>query len=360
MSSHFNIPEFDHKSFSKFLSENKLTPSSKLHSLNESIEEAIPFEKDALDEITASDIQKKYNEMFGKNPQTTFADVAKALGKSEHEIAMALMGIKNLEEKSKKYYRDAEEDDAAHIKALKKDMEDDKKSSEELEEMATFYKVKDDKKAEFDKALEKYKTATGDDNLNKNALSRILSVLDKEKEVDLKALATTTGKDVATYNNPTTRNALEKEDGYFTQFIDAGKEKSPKEPKTPGVRGRKPGTSTPKEPSMSMTRDKVVGVKDIDGPRSADVTAAEKELGGAKGIERTIAIDKAGKAIIDKLKNSKEQLKDPKFKEAKRLAFIAYLTRPKSEGGKIGLRKGGETYTNLLNVWDNTVEDLIS
>jgi hypothetical protein len=40
---------------------------------------------------TADQIQKKYNEMFGKNPQTTFADVAKALGITEQEIAIALM-----------------------------------------------------------------------------------------------------------------------------------------------------------------------------------------------------------------------------------------------------------------------------
>lgn len=40
--------------------------------------------------ITPKQIQDKYNEMFGKNPQTKFADVAKALGVSEQEIAMAL------------------------------------------------------------------------------------------------------------------------------------------------------------------------------------------------------------------------------------------------------------------------------
>ena len=40
--------------------------------------------------VTSKQIQDKYNEMFGKNPQTTFADVAKALGISEQEIAAAL------------------------------------------------------------------------------------------------------------------------------------------------------------------------------------------------------------------------------------------------------------------------------
>jgi hypothetical protein len=42
--------------------------------------------------LTKDTIHKKYNEMFGKNPQTTFADVAKALGTTEQAIAMALMG----------------------------------------------------------------------------------------------------------------------------------------------------------------------------------------------------------------------------------------------------------------------------
>ena len=40
--------------------------------------------------VTSQQIQDKYNEMFGKNSQTTFTDVAKALGISEPEIAAAL------------------------------------------------------------------------------------------------------------------------------------------------------------------------------------------------------------------------------------------------------------------------------
>ena len=321
MSSHFNTPEFDHKAFAKYLAENKLTPSSRLHSLNEGIEEAVPFEKDALDEeLTVADINKKYTEMFAKNPSTTFSDVAKALGKTEQEIAKALfkssMGIKENEEN--------------------------------LEEMANFFKITKDQKDRLNP--DKY---VGTKKLVAQALKGDEVEVDQPfTKATIKAII---GKDPLKDFNA----VLDAEEiGSLGKTSDV----NPQEPKTPGVRGRKPGTSTPtkKEPSMSMSKDKVVGVRDIDGPRSADVTAAEKELGGAKGIERTIAIDKAGKAIIAKLKDSKDKLIDPKFKEAKRLAFIAYLTRPKAEGGKIGLRKGGETYTNLLQVWDNTVEDLIS
>jgi hypothetical protein len=38
-------------------------------------------------------VQRKYNEMFGKNPNTKISDVAKALGTSEENATMALMGI---------------------------------------------------------------------------------------------------------------------------------------------------------------------------------------------------------------------------------------------------------------------------
>ena len=43
--------------------------------------------------LDPEDIKRKYNEMFGKNPSTKFADVAKALNRSEEEVTMALMGI---------------------------------------------------------------------------------------------------------------------------------------------------------------------------------------------------------------------------------------------------------------------------
>jgi hypothetical protein len=49
--------------------------------------------------ITKDQIQKKYNEMFGKNPQTKFADVAKALGTTEQEIAAALFSLPMFEAK---------------------------------------------------------------------------------------------------------------------------------------------------------------------------------------------------------------------------------------------------------------------
>ena len=41
-------------------------------------------------DVTSDQIQKKYNEMFGKNPNTKVADVAKALGTTEQEVMMVL------------------------------------------------------------------------------------------------------------------------------------------------------------------------------------------------------------------------------------------------------------------------------
>jgi hypothetical protein len=54
-------------------------------------------------QLTSDIIKKKYNEMYGRNPSTTFADVAKALNASESEIAMAMMGMPSLEEHGDKY-----------------------------------------------------------------------------------------------------------------------------------------------------------------------------------------------------------------------------------------------------------------
>jgi len=46
-----------------------------------------------MKKYTDKEIQAKYNEMFGRNPQTKFADVAKALGISEDEVNMALRSM---------------------------------------------------------------------------------------------------------------------------------------------------------------------------------------------------------------------------------------------------------------------------
>jgi hypothetical protein len=59
-------------------------------------------------QLTSDIIKKKYNEMYGRNPSTTFADVAKALNTSESEITMTMMGMPSLEEHGKEYDRIAD------------------------------------------------------------------------------------------------------------------------------------------------------------------------------------------------------------------------------------------------------------
>ena len=178
-----------------------------------------PNSKPTLEEnsIDKETIQKKYNEMFGKNPGVTFAQVAKALGITEPQIAQALfMPSFKLEENT-------------------------------LNEMAGYYKVKD--KAGFKKALKTYKELKGD-KFDKNALGRLLTTLDKEGEVEIKSFAKELKKDPATYNNEKTRSALEKPGGEFTDYILSlkSKEKSEKEaPKKVAPKKEEPKKEEPKK-----------------------------------------------------------------------------------------------------------------
>ena len=83
-----------------------------------------------------------------------------------------------------------------------------------LEEMASFYKVADDSpeaKAAIAAAKEKYKPGT--------TLYNTLDTLEKTGEIDYKELAKSTGKDMATFNNPKSRDVLEKD---LAAFVQAG------------------------------------------------------------------------------------------------------------------------------------------
>ena len=83
-----------------------------------------------------------------------------------------------------------------------------------LEEMASFYKLTDDSpeaKAAIVAAKEKYKPGT--------TLYNTLDTLEKTGEIDYKELAKSTGKDMATFNNPKSREVLEKD---LAAFVQAG------------------------------------------------------------------------------------------------------------------------------------------
>ena len=195
-----------------------------------------------------------------------------------------------------------------------------KEAEEALMEMASFYKVKD--KAGFKSALAKYKDAKGD-KFDKGALGKLLSTLDKEGEVDLKALSKETGKDIATYNNPQTRGALEKEGGEFTDYLEAGKgEKAPKEkaedkPKAEPKKAEKKAEPKKEKPAPKKEEPKKAEkVEDEDKDSTDEKAPSEAEL---KKIDKEFKTDKFAKSLspeekakLDKLESGiKKKLANP-------------------------------------------------
>jgi hypothetical protein len=129
---------------------------------------------------------------------------------------------------------------------------------EALNEMATFYKVKPEVEDEAKVAIEKVQSKFREGS----ALYNTLDLLKTTGQVDYKELAKVTGKDIATYNNPKSREVLEKELAAFVDVAAGGKrEAGPKEPKEPGMRGRPKGSVKPDDSiAYTMGSDvKVVG-----------------------------------------------------------------------------------------------------
>jgi hypothetical protein len=123
------------------------------------------------------------------------------------------------------------------------DDEDDEDELDEgkLEEMASFYKLTDDSpeaKAAIVAAKEKYKPGT--------TLYNTLDTLEKTGEIDYKELAKSTGKDMATFNNPKSRNVLEKD---LAAFVQAGS--SPSAVRTGRPADPNKAAATPKEKSKN-------------------------------------------------------------------------------------------------------------
>jgi hypothetical protein len=138
--------------------------------------------------------------------------------------------------------------------------ENDLEENEVLDEMASFYKVTDDSpeaKAAIADKKEKFRPGS--------AIYNTLDALEKTGEVDYKALAKETGKDIATWNNPKSREVLEKD---LAQYIAASSSPlaqrtgrpvdpnkpaaEPKAPKTPGEQKIKI-TPAKSEPSTDDT-----------------------------------------------------------------------------------------------------------
>jgi hypothetical protein len=177
-------------------------------------------------------------------------------------------------------------------------------------EMATFYKVKDEVKDEAKKAIETAQAKFREGS----ALYNTLDLLKTKGEVDYKELVSATGKDIATFNNPKSREVLEKD---LAAFIDiaAGKKGAagPKEPREPGVKGRPKGSTKPSDAlAYTMGGDvKVVG-KDPSNLLIKKAVKAARSTQPVSAINTTDldAVEAQLKAI-----NSELETKLPKAKE---------------------------------------------
>ena len=154
-----------------------------------------------------------------------------------------------------------------------------------LEEMASFYKVADDSpeaKAAIAAAKEKYKPGT--------TLYNTLDTLEKTGEIDYKELAKSTGKDMATFNNPKSREVLEKE---LAAFVQAGA--SPSAVRTGRPANPEKADASPKlkitnpKPKSTSTKLKDLAPADVFsgmGPDEEEMDMEKQALKAAKGNKR--------------------------------------------------------------------------
>jgi len=152
-----------------------------------------------------------------------------------------------------------------------------------LEEMASFYKLTDNSpeaKAAIAAAKEKYKPGT--------TLYNTLDTLEKTGEIDYKELAKTTGKDMATFNNPKSRGVLEKD---LAAFVQAGS--SPAAVRTGRPASEKPeGAPKEKTSKLKVTTPKSTKLKDLvpsntfDGMDDEEIEMEKQAQKAAKGNKR--------------------------------------------------------------------------
>lgn len=154
-----------------------------------------------------------------------------------------------------------------------------------LEEMASFYKVADDSpeaKAAIAAAKEKYKPGT--------TLYNTLDTLEKTGEIDYKELAKSTGKDMATFNNPKSREVLEKE---LAAFVQAGA--SPSAVRTGRPADPNKAEASPKlkitNPKPKSTSTKLADLAPADvfsgmGPDEEEMEMEKQAVKAAKGNKR--------------------------------------------------------------------------
>lgn len=166
--------------------------------------------------------------------------------------------------------------------------EDDLDENEVLDEMASFYKVTDDSpEAKEAIAAKKAKFRPG------SAIYNTLDALEKEGEVDYKALAKETGKDIATWNNPKSREVLEKD---LAQYIAASSSPLAKRTGRP-VDPNKP-VAEPKEPKAAKT----------PGETKMKITPAKSKPAADDKIDTKVEKDSRSKdEMIKALKDLKDE-----------------------------------------------------
>jgi len=145
--------------------------------------------KGIITEASDKEIQIKYNEMFGKNPQTTFADVAKALGISEDKVNAAL-GISKINMFEEDKNEEDEDDDDISIPSFLKTYNsnayvDALKAAGDIEDEDYEGDMEDDEKdydADYSEPNEPFGMAEAEDEAEDDEMAAILKQLEDEED----------------------------------------------------------------------------------------------------------------------------------------------------------------------------------
>jgi hypothetical protein len=157
-----------------------------------------------------------------------------------------------------------------------------------LEEMASFYKLTDNSPkalAAIAATKEKYKPGT--------TLYNTLDTLEKTGEIDYKELAKSTGKDMATFNNPKSRDVLEKD---LAAFVQAGASPSAVRTGRPADPNKVASAPKEKSPKLKITNPTPKSSKLADlapsgvfgstGPDEEEMDMEKQASKAAKGNKR--------------------------------------------------------------------------
>lgn len=145
----------------------------------------------------------------------------------------------------------------------------------QLEEMASFYKLTDNSPeaiAAIQAKKEKFKPGS--------TIYNTLDTLEKNGEIDYKALAKSTGKDMATYNNPKSREVLEKDLANYIQAGSAPKADKPKAEKSPKIK-----ITTPKAEKPASTKLADLAPSSVFGGEGADEEEMDMEKQATKAAK---------------------------------------------------------------------------